>query len=163
MKEKLNKQYGVTFVELVLVIGILSTLFGISTIGLFRARTATANNSTIEILSSDIRSQQVKAMSGDTEGRSSPDNYGVRIESNRYILFHGNNYLVSDPSNYSIMADQGSEFDSTFANDTIIFASRSGEIVNFVDGQNSLSVTESATGITSTIGLNKYGAIISSD
>ena len=163
MKKNIKNQTGFSMIEVIMVVGILSILFAISSIALFRSRTVTANSSTTVLLISDLQSQQVKAMNGDSEGRSTNDNYGIKIESDGYTLFHGIAYSPSEPTNYKIEADQGSQYSSTFPNDTILFATGSGEIIGFIDGQNSISLTHSSTGLSKSIELNKLGVIVSNN
>lgn len=159
MEKKFTNQRGVTLVELLLVMGIIATLFGITTINLLNARVGVSNSASTSVLISDIKSQQVKSMNGDTEGRGIPDSYGVNIQSNRYVLFHGISYLASDTANFNVPNDSGYTLTSTFPNNTIVFASMSGEIVGFVNGANSITTTNDSTGRSKTIQINKYGVI----
>ena len=156
----LARQRGLTMIELLLVVGILSLLFGIATISLTNINVITTNSCAATVLISDLKTQQIKAMVGDTEGRGVPDNYGIKILSNQYVLFHGDSYNPSDPSNFSIPMPDVHTITSTFLNDIVLFASNSGELANFTDGQNSITITSEQSGKTQTLLLNKYGTII---
>lgn len=152
---------GFTLVEIILVIGIVSSLFGIAITSLSSARSLTVNNTSTTVIVSDIKTQQVKSMTGDTEGRGTPDSHGVKILSNQYVLFHGSSYNADDPSNAPIPAETGYQLSSTFPDTTILFASQSGEIVNFNQNQNSITITNTQSGQGKTILFNKYGTITS--
>lgn len=154
-----KRQTGFTFIELVLVIGILGTLFGIGVLSLSNLQLFTTNSTDASVLISDIKSQQIKAMTGDTEGRGTPDNYGVKILPNQYILFHGNTYNPSDTSNYAIDISASQSLTSTFPNNEILFTQSSGEIAGFSNGQNTIILTTTSTGEKKTITLNKYGSV----
>lgn len=156
-------QKGLTLIELMLVVGIISLLFGIGFVGLGSLKIVATKSSSFSVLSSDLKNQQIKAMVGDTEGRGVADNYGIKIFSDSYVLFHGNNYNESDTSNFSIPIDQGYTLSTTFPGETIIFASDSGELVNFSQGQSTITITHNETGSSNTMELNSYGTIISSD
>lgn len=154
-------QRGVTLIELILVIGIISLLFGIGIVGITNIQVLTLRSTAGTVLISDIRNQQIKAMVGDTEGRPEPDNYGVKFLVDEYILFHGNNFSPTDPDNYSIPLPDAHSMVSTFPNDLILFASDSGELVGFVDGSNTVTITNTPSATSDTITLNEYGVVMS--
>lgn len=156
---KLKSESGLTLIELLLVIGILSILFAIGIVSLTNIRVISGNSNASVVLISDLKTQQIKAMTGDTEGRGVPDNYGVKILSNRYVLFHGLSYNPSDTSNFSVPVDSGYLLSTTFPNSTIIFASESGQLVGFVANQNTIILTSTPSGQVKTIQFNAYGTI----
>src|SRR5687768_9752938 len=79
---------GFTLIELMLVIAIIASLMGITTMSLTGAQQKSSMNATLGIFISDIRAQQLKAMVGDTEGRATSDTYGISFQSTKYTLFH---------------------------------------------------------------------------
>lgn len=158
---KLKSNSGLTLIELLLAIGILAVLFAIAFISITNIRVLSGSNSAYTVIISDLKNQQTKAMVGDTEGRGVPDNYGVKILSDRYVLFHGLNYSISDTANFSVPIDSGYLLSSTFPNSTILFASESGQIVGYISNQNAITVTSTPSGQTKTIRLNAYGTITS--
>ncbi len=154
-------QQGLTLIELLLVVGILSVLFGIGFVGIGSLRDVSTKSSSFSVLVSDLKNQQIKSMVGDTEGRGVPDNYGIKILSTSYVLFHGNAYNPADPANFDIPVDSGYSLSSTFPDETILFASDSGELVNFSEGQNTITITHNETGSSQSMEINGYGTIIS--
>lgn len=154
-----NGQTGFTLIELLLVMGILTILFGISSLNFFNISNLTTSEVSTNVLVSDIKSQQIKAMVGDTEGRGIPDNYGIMIQANQYTLFHGLTYSATNSSNFTIPSDEGFSLSTTFPQNKLIFASGSGEILNFIDGQNTITITNSQTGQTKTIEINMIGVV----
>lgn len=155
----LSSNKGLTIVELLVVIGILSVLLSIGIVSILNIRVITSNNTSTAVIASDLKTQQIKAMTGDTEGRGVPDNYGIKILSNQYVLFHGNTYSPSDTSNFPVPVDTGYTLSTTFPNDTILFASQSGEISGFVQNNNTIKITNTVSSQSKTIQLNKYGTI----
>ena len=158
-KLKLQLNSGLTLIELLLVIGILAVLFSIGFVSLANINVISGNNSASVVLISDLKTQQIKAMTGDTEGRGIPDNYGVKILPSSYVLFHGLSYNASDTSNFSVPVDSGYILSTTFPNSTIIFASESGQLIGFVANQNTISLTSTPSGQVQTIEFNAYGTI----
>ncbi len=158
-----NRQSGITMVEILIVTGIIVLLFTISTISLLNIRVSSSTSASTNVLISDIKAQQIKALAGDTEGRGVPDNYGVKIQSNKYTLFHGISYSASENTNFDVPVETGYQLSTTFPDATILFVPKSGEIENFTSGQNSVTLTNTSTGRTKTIQFNKYGTIISSN
>lgn len=163
MKLSLKYQQGLTLIEMVVVFGILAVLFSIGVVSISNTRIITSNNTSTAVLISDLKAQQIKAMAGDTEGRGTPDNYGVKILPDKYVLFHGTTYNSADNSNFDVPADTGYTLTTSFPNATISFALQSGEVAGFVEGQNEITITNTSTGHSKTVRLNKYGTIISSD
>lgn len=161
MKASHTNQKGLTLIELLVVIAVLAVLFGISTVSILNIRVVTTNSTTTSVIISDLKNQQVRAMTGDTEGRGTPDNYGIKILANSYVLFHGNSYNPSDTSNFSVPVSSGYQLSSTFPNNLIIFTSGSGELVNFVPNQNTITLIYISSGQSKTITLNKYGTVTS--
>lgn len=144
---------------MVLVVGILGILFSIAFVSVGNIRIIATNNSSVSVITSDLKNQQIKAMTGDTEGRGIQDNYGVKILNSSYVLFHGMSYNASDTTNVTIPIDSANTLASTFPDNTVLFASASGEIVGFIDAQNTITLTNTTSGQSKTLHLNKYGAI----
>ncbi len=158
-----RSQAGLTLIELLLVVGILATLVAIAFVSIGNIHIISSGNSVSVVFMSDLKNQQIKAMAGDTEGRGVPDNYGVKIFSNRYVLFHGLSYDQNDTTNFSVPIDDNQRVSTTFANATIVFASESGELLNFVTNQDTITFTATPSGQVRTIKLNKYGTVISNN
>ncbi len=153
-------QKGLTLVELIVVIGILSLLIAIAFVSVANIRVLTTNTNTISVIASDLKAQQIKAMTGDTEGRGVKDNYGIKILPNEYIFFHGNGYNPMETTNYSFSIGSGYTLSTTLPDQTILFASGSGEVVNFVPNQDTITITNSQTNQTRSLKLNAYGTAI---
>ena len=80
-------QNGFSLIEMVVTIGLLSSFLGFITISLLNSQRATNMSVSVETLLSDFRSQQIKAMVGDTEGQSSSNSYGLYFNGSSYVLF----------------------------------------------------------------------------
>lgn len=154
---------GVSLIETIIVISVFATLISLVTLSLVNVRSKTSVNTALRSFITDIKNQQIKAMVGDTEGRGIPDIYSVYIKPESYTLFHGANYSFGDAGNFVIKIPDGYALSTTFPSDKITFSSRSGEIENYVNGQNSIVFTESASGKQNIIRINKYGTVIYSD
>lgn len=155
-----NSTSGLTLVELIVVIGILSLLIAIAFVSVANIRVLTTNTNTISVLASDLKAQQIKAMTGDTEGRGVKDNYGIKILPNEYVFFHGNGYNPADTTNYSFSIGSGYVLSTTLPDQTILFASGSGEVVNFILNQDTITITNSQTNQRRSLRLNQYGTAI---
>ncbi len=151
---------GFALIELIVVIGIVSILFGISTISLLSVRNTASLNTAVATFVNDLKSQQIKAMAGDTEGRASHDSYGIYLEPKRYILFHGPTYSSSDPANFAITLQEDLQIINVlFPSSQIIFTSVSGDTANFTAGANRLTIQNVNDNSTKTIQINRYGVI----
>ena len=153
---------GATLTELVLVIAIVGMLIGFASINLFGARSSSSINASVEILISDLRQQQIKAVVGDTEGRGTRDDYGIYFESNRYILFHGSQYQPNDPTNFVVPLDDDLSFSKiSVPSSRVVFSKGKGEVDGYNPASDSVTIHSASGGQEKTIQFNKYGAIIS--
>lgn len=152
---------GFTLVELAVVIGILATLLGIVTINLLHAQNNTSLSTSLDVLLSDIREQQMKAMIGDTGGRSSGSAYGIHFSGNQYMLFHGTTYTTADTT---IKIEGPIIFTNVlFPNANLIFSKASGEITGFSSSTNAVTMRNTADNREKTIHFNRYGVVTSID
>lgn len=153
---------GFTLIELLVVTSISAILFGLVTFNLVRLQNNTSQQSSLDTLISDLKSQQIKAMNGITEGRSTNDNYGIYFLADRYVLFHGTSYSSTDSTNFEVALPAGIEIQSTtLPNNTVIFTKLSGEVMGFISGNNTINVRETNINKQSTISINRYGVITS--
>lgn len=158
VKLRSNNQEGFTYPELIVVMGIVAMLFGFITINLFGIQRKASLDTAIAILISDLKSQQIKAMVGDTGGGINPTSHGIYFESDRYILFHGDSYSPTDPSNFPISLERSIEITNVaFSDAVILFSTGSGEINNFVSGLNTIIIKNIAGSEQKTITINKFG------
>lgn len=154
------KQKGFTFIELIIVIGVLTTLIGIVVINLMNVQSSASLNTTIDTLVSDIRNQQLKAMAGDAGNGTGPSSYGIFFDTNGYILFKGESYSPLDPGNFRInFADQVEASSTTLPGATIIFSKGSGEVSGFTLGGDSITIENLPAGKQKTIKINQLGVV----
>ncbi len=150
---------GFTFIELAVVIAMMSILTGIATLSLTSLQNNTNLTTSINTLVSDARQQQLKAMQGETEGRLSSANYGIHFTSNSYVLFHGT-YSSVDPTNFVINLDSNETFSSiTFPSSEVIFTQVTGEVSGFVNGSNTVTLKNTTINSQKVITINRYGVI----
>ncbi len=151
---------GVTLIELMVVLSIVMLLFGLITLNLSNIYTTSSLEASGDVLINDIKSQQMKAMLGDTEGRASADAYGIYFEPDKYILFHGFVYNPSDASNFTINLEGNLRFNTIlFPSSSIIFNPLSGETVGYVSGQDTVVLKDNSAGKQKTIQVNRMGII----
>ncbi|OGH06747.1 MAG: hypothetical protein A2171_01810 [Candidatus Levybacteria bacterium RBG_13_35_9] len=159
----INKYFintGFTLTELVVAMAILFVISGFVTISLINQQRTASLNSSIDVLISDISSQQTKAMSGASDGLTSASNYGIYFLDDRYILFKGTSFLATDSANFTIMLDKDIEFANVgFSGNSIVFSARSGEILGFTAGSNVIAIHDVSSGEINTITINRYGVV----
>jgi type II secretory pathway pseudopilin PulG len=156
----LKHQKGYSLLELLIIFSIIAIIITLASANLMGATRRTVKSTNFSTLVSDLKSQQVKAMNGDTEGASSNNNYGIYFESNKYTLFRGNSYSPSDTHNFTINLPTGTELsDITFNNSLILFAAGSGEFISFNNTKNSLKIKNTTDGSTKGLIINKFGTI----
>lgn len=153
------KRLGFTLVEVVIVMGIMSVMYMLSTQSLFRGiRSATLNEITNQ-LDRDLRELQIRAMQGQTAQGAIVD-YSIRFESDRYILYPGSVYVDGNAQNQIIMLDPSMQFTSIgVPNQTITFGRGSGDIRNFVSGSDFVLLTDTSIQESSRVRLNEHGVV----
>ena len=149
-------QKGFTLLELTLVIGLLSAIFGFITVNLLNVKNRASLNASVTTVITDFKQQQLKAMIGDTEGRESSDHYGIRFEHGKYIFFNGSSY-VANPSNFEVILSDSIQI----ANHpkTVIFTKGSGEVMGYDPLQNTIVLHDATSSQQKTLEFNRYGAI----
>ncbi len=148
MKKLLLQRQGFTFVELAVVLAIMAILLTLSVVSLGGVQQQAYLSKSLDILLSDIKLQQSKAMNGATEDGNT-HRYGIHFETNSYTLFQGDTYDPYDTTNFTVTLDGQLTFTSvTFPNSQIIFEKGSGEIVGFLDGSNTITLSDGPTIVT---------------
>jgi len=154
----MTSRRGFTLPELLIVMSILAVLFGLVSLSLLGGQHQLSVASSLSQLIADAKLQQSKAMWGDTEGRDSTDSYGIYLNSNQYILFHGSAYSAGDPDNVVIDLDSGAVLSPI---QSFIFAKGSGEIMNYDPDADTITI--SSISDSKTLEFNQYGVITRND
>jgi prepilin-type N-terminal cleavage/methylation domain-containing protein len=150
---------GATIIELLLVLAVLSILSGFVVINLGRITRTTSVLSSSEVLLSDVRTQQEKAMNGAGDGTENTS-FGIFFETDKYTLFRGTAYSASEPTNIVINLPEDINFvNITFPQSTVVFNATSGEISGFSAGNNTVSLVNTTGGEQKAIRFNRYGVI----
>jgi prepilin-type N-terminal cleavage/methylation domain-containing protein len=163
-EDKRVAQSGFTIIEMMVSIGILLVLFALATINLSRLPSATSQAASYDVLIGDFRNQQTKAMSGynSDPAAAAGSAYGIHFGTTSYTLFKGLAYSEGDPTNFVINLDPGLSFaGSTFPpawNNSVVFSTGSGEVLNYISGQDSISIKDEIIGGMKVVRINKYGA-----
>lgn len=159
MKRSAN---GFTLIEVIVVLGVLVTLMAFATVNVLQLQRHTHIQTTVTTLVADIYEQRQRSMTGDTQGRSSADMYGVYFQTGDYVLFHGSSYSAVDPDNVTIPIESPIQMSgTTFPGATLIFAAGSGEIVGFSPTGNTISLTNTTNSESIVLSFNAYGTITS--
>lgn len=150
-------QAGFTILELLVVMGIIASLFGLATINLVRAQHNASVSATVDQLVSDLRVQQTKAMMGTKDTTGSANSYGIHVTGNSYSLFQG----TSDPADGSdfTVTPTGVTFTTNLPNSILVFGHMSGEFSNYVTGPYSITVKNVNGTEQKTLYINRYGVV----
>lgn len=157
-----QRNSGFTIVELVVVMGIFLVIFSFAWINFSTLPSRTTSATSVQALVADLKSQQTQAMSGDSSGSGIGSDYGIYFGTNFYVLFKGSSYGPGSASNFRIdLEDANLNFSDNLplaANHSIVFAKGSGEIENYVSGQDAVTIVNSLTNQNVVVRVNKYGA-----
>lgn len=153
---------GFTLPEFILTLGILTVLFSIIAISLSYVDQRTASGTKISVVTTDIKGQQIKAMTGEAGMSGTLADHGIYFEQDKYTLFRGSTYSSSNTTNFIVDLPSNLEFSSILLPDNqIIFSKTSGVIANYNGTNNSITLRNTTNNETQTITLNQIGAIVS--
>jgi prepilin-type N-terminal cleavage/methylation domain-containing protein len=146
---------GFTFVEMTIVLSVLATVMGLVALNLLQARQQTSITTSVAVLVSDLRAQQVKAITGETQNTGVADSYGVHFDQNDYVLFKGTSYATASATNQLVQLDSSLVFKTIGAD--MVFTKPSGQL----SGTNSAVLYDNTAKIQKTINLNTLGVVTS--
>jgi len=146
-----------TLIELILVVLIIAVLTSIVSISLSNLVPRANLTTTTEILLAEIRQQQLRSMNKEKNEVQQASEYGIFIEQQQYTLFTGSTFDENNPNNLITEIPLPLELSTNFPNQVIVFAQGNGEILNFMENQNTISVVDTNDNRTKTLNLNSYG------
>lgn len=149
-------QQGFTLVELLIVIVITSMLFGLIAVNLGQPQKVATVTTSIDSILTDIKGQQVLAMSGDTGSNTTAQPDGIFFQATQYTLFAGSAYSAVDPNNFVIKLPTGATLATTFPSTQVVFTKGSGEVQSFVNGSNTVTLTNGT--VSHVITIDRFGA-----
>jgi prepilin-type N-terminal cleavage/methylation domain-containing protein len=151
---------GFTLIELIISMSIMALLLSLITINLASSSSKASLQSTIALLITDLKQQQIKAMVGDTENSGTAASYGVFFDSSEYVLFKGSSYDANDENNFHISYGDGVVLDTvTFPNNSVIFSRIDGEVIGYGANTNAISLLQTGSQESRTLEINKIGVI----
>lgn len=157
-------QQGFTFPEVILV-GAIIAILALTGIASFSRQTVRASlDANLLTVVSDIKNQQLKAMTGANNETEDFQPFGVYFEPTRYTLFRGTSYSVGNLTNFVINLDNSVQASTiSLPGNQIIFATRSGEVENFDQLQREVTFTNTTNSEQKTLQFNKFGVVVSAN
>lgn len=152
------KRQGFTLIEILTAMAVFLTLTGLITVNFIRPQTKASVDSIVSVLVSDLKQQQLKAMLGEG-GVSGATAFGIYFASGQYTLFSGEVYMEANAGNFPVLTDGTTVISTNFPDRQIVFARQSGEIVNFSESANRITVQSPGGGETKNITLNRFGVV----
>lgn len=150
-----------TIIELTVILGMVATLMAITVINLLQAQQSANIESAMAQLVADIKTQQIRAMTGDTEGTGMVQSYGVYVTPTSYTLFRGVAYDAGEESNFTLNLETNLELETTFMGSQLVFAPGSGEVMDYASGADTITLTETSGPTSAELQFNRYGVVIS--
>jgi len=143
-----NKSNGFTFIEVMIVIGVVALMAGLS-IPIYQSFLVSSvlEDTTREVVQT-LRSAQSKAMASEQLS-----DFGVHLEANKFVLFRGNIYNPADPENEEVILPTILTMIPSFGSE-VVYTSISGETLDI----GSISINTSQ-GNTRTITINSLGVV----
>ncbi len=148
---------GFTLIEILVTLAIVALLAALTMVNLGKPQITASVNDTVDTLVADLKSQQLLAMSGDSGSASSQQPHGLYVQAGQYTLFAGSSYDSGDTNNYSADASQGISLTTTFPGAAVVFDKGSGEVHDFSDGSNTITIH--GTDNTKAVTVNRLGSV----
>lgn len=148
-----------TLVELLLAMGLVTLLFSFSLLNNLRVINKPTLDAAVQKLAADIKATQNQAMVGDSGSASATTTWGLYFEADQYTIFRGMTYLLGDSSNFGVDLSSNISLSTTFGGNLLVFTRRSGEVENFTNGANTITLNNTASGQSETVTVNRFGAL----
>lgn len=148
---------GFTLVELMVVMTMFAIITTLSFINISGLISHTSLDETVEQVISDVKRQQLRALSGEQVQGSA--RYGVHFDTNSYTLFSGNSYVPGDSHNSVVTMPANVSFTSTLPSNTIFFSEKSGEVVSYDSNADRVTINSSASNQSQQLEFNVLGVI----
>ncbi|HSX35443.1 MAG TPA: type II secretion system protein [Patescibacteria group bacterium] len=148
---------GFTLIEVLIALGIIGLLAGLTFINLGKPQTTATLTSTVSGLMADIKAQQQLAMTGDDGGSGSQAEHGIVFTTSDYTLFAGNTFNSGDSNNFTVAPGSNVTLNADLPSTTLQFAKSSGEVVGFDASHDTITVTVDDANTVITI--NRFGTV----
>lgn len=153
-----SRQGGFTLVELLVVMGLLGVILGLTVVNMFKPQTDASLEGVVAPLVADIKAQQLRAMAGDGGSDGVTEPFGVRIQSNQYTLFKDATYNAGSADNFDVSINAGITLSTNFSSSQVVFSKGSGDVNGFSAAANTITITNSA-GSSKVLTINRYGSV----
>lgn len=150
---------GFTIIETLVVLVVFIALIGLGYINIVGTERRAPITATVDTLVGDMRGQQTKAMTGDSQTGSTSADYGIYFQANSYTLFKGTSYNAGDMANAVTPIPTYVAISTTLPGSSVIFTKGSGDVAGFSSSGNTITVTQTLTGEHKVISINRYGAV----
>lgn len=147
-----------TYVELMMVLGILGVLLSISILSIGPLISSTDVTAQVQVLLADVGSMQLKSMRREqgVVGQTTP--FGIYFQAQEYVLFQGTVYNPSDSENIVIELPDDLTFSTiSLPSSTILFERGSGDFTGYVPATSSVTLTQASSGASAVLQFNRYG------
>jgi len=152
--KKNNRNSAFSIIEIIITIAVGLILFTIATSAFMGMRNRQALNTTVEQISSTIQNSQAKTLAS-----KKSQNYGVRFETNRLVVFEGSAFTEPNATNKEIKFSNLAEISIISLNDggqNMIFERLTGETNQY--GAITVRVRNDASN-AKTITIEKTGSV----
>lgn len=150
---------GWTYPELIVAMGILAVLVGLTMMNIFSAQFSTYQSTQVDNLAADMALQQTRAMTGDSAD-GTVTAYGIYFQTTNYILFKGDSYAPGHTDNVTVNLNPNFTFSTIgFPSGQIIYASGSGAFANYASGQDTVVLGNTGSGGIQSLRVNSYGVL----
>lgn len=154
------KSKGFTLVEVLVVGFFVAVLYTIATASLFRGQRSTNVSEVSRQLVQDLREAQIQAMTGKTSSSGALLDRSVRFETDRYILYPGLVYDSGNSENRVVTIPTTMQFTAiSVSGNTVTFARGGGDVRDFVAGQDSVTLSDTAIGKSDRFLVNRRGVV----
>lgn len=149
---------GFTYIELIVVMGIVALLSTLVTVVSMSAMTRSQVHAQIDLLLSDVAYQQQLAANRVISSEEN-QHYGVYFYEDGYILFEGEVYEPDKSTNQHVELPIGMKITSiNLPQQQLAFSEKTGFVMNWQASQSGIIVT-SPLGKTTALTINRYGVI----
>lgn len=147
-----------TYIELLMVLGIIGILLSISVLSVGPVISRTTLEEQSQMLLTDVQSMQLKSMRRERGDAAQTTPFGIYFQSGGYVLFQGTVFDPNAAENVVVDLPEDYAFSTiSVPSNSVVFERGSGAVTGYNPSTSTVVLTQISTGTSIVLQLNRNG------